>query len=255
MTNEISGGGDVRKPAPFVVLTTQRSGSNWLEERLDSHPDIEMKRSEIFRRSLDSEDSYQTYRAASRGRLIAAHVVPFDVKRRYLRALFASTDAEAVGFRLMYDQLRSNPSLLLLTPASRMRVIHLVRENVLGAHLSIATVKQTGVYLKRKPYDEPPLVVLPIEGLLDDLRSRKAAIDRHRRRFRLLPRLEITYEAYVEAPEEHDRRVLDFLGVDPAPMLQSRWVKPSSGSLADRVANADEVATALSGTEFEWCLT
>src|SRR5690348_4401099 len=52
-------------PAPlasFVVVSTQRSGSNWVEDRIDSHPDLTMVRSEPFRTTSDRADSYQAYR-------------------------------------------------------------------------------------------------------------------------------------------------------------------------------------------------
>ena len=80
--------------------------------------------------------SYPDYCDSTLGRRVASRTVPPIAKLNYLRSVWAPTTrrAKAVGFRLMYDQLRRNPSLRILLPVHRVRVVHLVRHNLL-AHL------------------------------------------------------------------------------------------------------------------------
>ena len=237
---------DRRPGSRFVILSTQRSGSNWVEDRLDSHPDITIIRSEPFRTTTDLPDSYHAYRRHHR---LLSTVAPPFAKASFVGDLLGSTSGDARGFRVMYDQLRRSPSLLLTLRRKRVQVVHLVRVNVLATHVSALLAKQTGVFVTR----EEPLGVdgvhVPAASLVSDLDQRL----RRTERFRWLlshsglPSCEVAYEDYVGAPDKVDRQVLAFLGVQEVP-LTSTFERLSSRVVAQRITNLDEVADALRST-------
>lgn len=239
-------------PRRFVVLSTQRSGSNWLEDRLDSHPAITMWRSEPFRETGDFEGSYRRFASRSFARRLGATLVPSVSKAVFVAGL-TRVSSEAVGFRLMYDQLRRSPSLGISLPLLGHSVVHLVRENVLATYLSTLAAKDSGVFVSRGHRETPPVVV-PTESLVEELGRRQALIDRHRRLVRHLESLEVRYEEYVKDPEGHDGRLLAFLGLPSHPLV-SRFRRLGEPSLIARIKNADEVSECLRDTGYFALLT
>lgn len=235
----------------FVILSTQRSGSNWVEDRLGGHPDIEMRRHEVFRKTLGTSGSYQAFRRGSRSSRLLTTAVPPLGKFMYTADLFGQSSKPATGFRLMYDQLRRYPSLGLTLPAQGVRVIHLVRENVLATHVSVQVAAASGIYVRRREQPRADKVVLDVETLLDSLRHRVRRIDRHRRLIKRQPHIEVRYEQFVAAPDLQDLAILEFLEVDASVSLGSAVKRLGRGSIADRVENYEQLAAALRGTEFE----
>lgn len=239
-------------PAPhrFVILSTQRSGSNWLEDRLGDHPEITMFPNEVFRKTLDRPIAYRRYRRSTPARRLLGAALPPVSKARYLSWLADRTPPEstAFGFRLMYDQLRRNPSLGPLLGRGT-RIVHLVRSNVLETHVSVVAAKQSGLWVTRSTEKKSPSVELDTAGLVEELERRVALIERHRRLVSRLPSLEVAYEEYVAEPAATDVRVLDFLGVEIA-SLGSALQRSGSRVLRDRISNVDEVAAALAGSRF-----
>ncbi len=233
----------------FIVLATQRSGSNWLEDRLDSASSIVMHRSEVFRRTLQ-QGGYREWASANRARSVGARVVPGWNKHRYIESLRPPTNTERAGFRVMYDQLRRNPSLLAPILVQRVPVIHLVRENVLSTYVSTLAARQTGRYITRSNHKPSPPVVVDCANLLDELDRRYGLIERHRKLLRWADHHEVSFERYVAQPDTHDARVLEFLGLAPD-TLESDFRPQGRGGVRDRIANIDQVERALSGSRFE----
>lgn len=214
-----------------------------------------MKRSEVFRRTLRSADAYQTFRRATLGHRIGSVVAPYHLKRRYLHWLWSTTGTEAVGFRLMYDQLRRTPSLHLLIRTQGIRLIHLVRTNVLATHLSAEVAKETGRFMSRSPDRESPTIALRTDDLVRQLGRRQRRIDSHRRVIRSLPHVEVAYEDYATEAEAIDSKILAFLQVDPSLALRSDLERLGSRPLSERILNIDDVHRTLDGTEFAACLS
>lgn len=239
----------------FVVVTTQRSGSNWLVDRLADHPDILMIRAEVFRSSVTRPRSYREYRDANQVRRVAGVIAPAVTKAEYLRWLRRVAVAEGAhshGFRIMYDQLRRNPSVVPVLFATRTPILHLVRTNVLETHVSAAAARESGLYVTRSTKTTPS-VTLECDGLVEALDRRAALIERHRR---LLPRpqtLEVPYERLVADPDDETGRVLRFLGVEPK-VLTARIQRTGHRPLCDRIQNDDEVRATLAGTIYETML-
>lgn len=242
---------------PFVVVAKQRSGSTMLEVALDSHPQIRCH-DELFhgrntwswsyRQFLDERDE----KGGSRLRPVRRPLLA----GRYLDLVFSSEpSAPAVGFRLMYNHLRQNPQLLFLLRRRRARVIHLVRTNVLKARVSTAAARQRQVYRSDVAATEVK-VLLPLDGLLEELHHRDREIAANRRRLRgYHPLLEVAYEEVQASPDREFARILRFLDVDPEVPLRTGTSKQNPDRLEDVLANYDEVAGLLRGTPYEACLS
>jgi hypothetical protein len=235
----------------FVILSTQRSGSNFLEDRLAGHPAISMYRGEVFRKTLHAPTAYRGYRDAKVSRRLLGAVAPAAVKAQYLRWLHRSApkDAPVIGFRVMYDQLRRNPSIASILLVTRTPVIHLVRENVLETYVSVVAARQSGLYVTRSTKKKTPPVVIDAASLVNELERRVALIDRHRRLLRASPSIEVGFDLLVDGPEQADTTTLGFLGLEPVP-LGSRIQRSGDRPLTDRIANIDEVTDALRGSAF-----
>ena len=221
-----------------------------MEDRLAGHPRITMYRGEVFRSTLDSEVAYHRYLQPQQARSVTNRVPPLR-KLAYLRSLADNAPAEApvVGFRLMYDQLRRNPSLAVLLPALGMRVIHLVRENVLETAVSVAAARESGLYMTRSAVKKTSAVHLDVSTLLDDLARRQKLIERHRALVARVPGLEVTYRDYVADPDGQDARIASLLGLEPVE-LESEVQRSGSTAVRDRISNIDQVESALRSTPF-----
>jgi LPS sulfotransferase NodH len=240
----------------FVVLATQRTGSTWLVEMLESHPGIAAYE-ELFlphgaRRTTwggDSEffDSYYARRARRQWPL--ARVL---WSLRYLEEVYSSPSMEAVGLKLMYGQLQAYPWLLAYIALRRVRVVHLVRTNLLDVILSRKTAEARRQYHAQASDSVDHVAVhLQTEQLVSQLESLQRSVDTIRRLLRLLPApcLEVSYEHLTVGQTALDD-VLQFLNVTPKP-LSSRLTKLNRDAKPSLIANYQEVEDALRGTRFE----
>ncbi len=175
----------------------------------------------------------------------------------YLRGLErAHPRAQAVGFKLMYDQTRDHPGLMSLLVLRRARFIHLVRRDLLGAILSLDRAEQHGRWRYHEGDAIPgALVRADTSDLLRRLDEREREIESFRRRLERLPSrvIEVAYEDLWERRDEVLQRVLRFLGVVPSTIeLTSSLVRSTPSRSSEVLENPDDVRAALTGTRFEW---
>ena len=250
-----------RSPVAFVVLTFPRSGSTWLLNMLDSHPQIAAY-DELFLggegvqpRAEDQLDF------ASYLERVPQPTRRFRVPHRiaYLRSVYRERPGiGAVGFKLVYGQVAANPGLLQYFAVRRVRAIHLVRANLLDAVISYEVARETGVFHRRRGEITPVGTVrLDADAIRERLGYMEWAVARGRiwlERFRL-PRVEVAYEELVGRRDETLGTLLRFLDVDARlDSLDSEFERVRGGTTLDLVENADEVRASLSGTRFEWML-
>ena len=220
----------------FVILSVQRSGSTMLIHDLRCHPGVGCY-GEVYRRANTSPASYRAYRAALPWRPAGAH----------LDRLFDRPE-QAVGFKIMYNQLRL-PSLKSALRRRDVKIVHLVRDNVLKQLVSHLVASRRQIFASTEPV-APTQVDCPIDGLLDALEGKQREIERHRRWCLTFDHVELRYEALLADRQEQHRRLLTFLAVDPSVPLDGGRVKLNPDQLEGVVANYGQVVEALSGTRF-----
>ena len=248
-------------PAPFVVFTSPRSGSAWLMDTLNGHPEV-VACAELFRDEggvpdygRDDIPYFRTYLESRPGGGRPERLQRFA----FLGLVYRDRPGvRAAGFKLMYGQVGRNPGLFQYFALRRVRAIHLVRANLLDAAISYEVAKATGIFHPRRGDVVPQVAVaLDASALRTRLEDMEWAIARGRsrlERFRL-PRIDVAYEELVGRRDETFECLLRFLGVEPdVGTLDSDFVRVGTGRALESVENGDEVRGALAGTRFEWML-
>jgi LPS sulfotransferase NodH len=247
------------RPRPFVLLSKQRSGSTWLMDLLDSHPQIcvygELFHSGGYGRPRVGRNRdilfWKSYAAIHqpRGRLAK------------LRSYFEYLDAEvfcpqpgiaAAGFKLMYNQAATELGVLAYLSVRGVSIIHLIRGNHLDAVLSEETSSVRGMFHAEVGAKIDDLQIeLDMFTLLDRIKRREADINAARRFFSTarLPYHEVYYEDLLADPAAL-KPVLNFLHVRENPSLTSSLTKINSTNQQRLISNYGEIKATLTGTRF-----
>jgi LPS sulfotransferase NodH len=261
--------GDENQRLPFIVFGNQRTGSTLIANRLNSHRRI-MCYEEIFLPWVDSEPSLRGW-LRTHGRPQWLRAVP-GTKNAFLAALFESehlsNEIEAIGFKVMYDQISLWPKLAYYVPsagrlledplfrrwlhANRVLIVHTLRRNHLKLVVSHKLAAGSGRFHSRDAGTSGRQIVLPLRGLKTRLMRIEAAERTARKIVKDLPTIEIYYEDYVSSEEAaDDARLCRALGQSvPVGGLTSSLAKVTSDHLRDVIQNYEQVAAHLSGTRF-----
>lgn len=234
----------------FMVLTGQRTGSSWLMDRLDHSPEVEghmelfyhLERREPARagcndypRFVESRDSH------------AAGVRPMAVFR-YLDQLYARR--HAVGFKLMYSQLREYPEILAWLVWRRLPIVHLLRANHLDVVISERLAEATGTShatVNEGTTGQPLQLHLDPDAIVLRIRWLERKQRAMRRLLKLLPNscLEVSYEALCDQRAAFDS-LYAFLHIDRALVREdSKLVKRQCASHDEVIENHEAVRNAL----------
>lgn len=250
---------------PFILLATQRTGSSWVQETLNSHPNLKVY-TELFiagsrgmplwePNDIEFLNTYwETH--ARRPRRLTHHYWTV----RYLQRVFDQPGWAAVGFKYMYDQVRHTPPVLAYAAARRIRVVHLIRRNLLDVVISNQRALHTGIFHMAAD-GRPPIPWAPAEldrtrfrldpgQVLGELHrlERERELARRWLRATRTPTVEVEYEALLADPRRFGD-ILSFLGAEPAE-LSSGLRKIGTEPRAAVVENLPELEAALAGTPF-----
>jgi LPS sulfotransferase NodH len=244
----------------FVILATQRTGSNWLMGMLDAHPRITVHDELFLPRPLETDyrgrtdvEFFHSYLQRHAPRASAPARAWWGL--RYLGGVLAPASPErTVGMKLMYGQLWKNPAILPYLLARRVRVVHLTRANLLDVVLSerIAIARQRFHAGHGERVDTTTVHLDPRE-LREQLSRLDFRVRTARRLLRALPlrSVEVRYETLATNDEEL-ARVLRFLGVDETGSASDRspFQKLNGRPRRELIENHDEVRDALAGTAY-----
>jgi hypothetical protein len=254
-----------QQAVPFVIWCNQRSGSTHLSSLLASHPEIACWRELFFAGEGRSSQDYFTRSRSSDLPSFLDRFFLYDwraINLFYERPMVQ--EPNAVGFKLKYQQVARYPRIsdYLLSRRSTIRVIHLVRANLLATLVSsrilplvFARFNDANVLADTSLNDFHPLVSLDAKALHSDLECLEAEIVRSRELVANFNTLEVTYEDIVGTPPSSNNRLLTFLSVNSQRLLNSRYRKLLPMSPLDSISNKDEVWSVLKGTRFESCLS
>jgi LPS sulfotransferase NodH len=255
-------------PTRFLLLATQRTGSTWVQEMLNSHPRVKVY-TELFiagstgmplwePRDIEFVNTYWQ-RHARWPRRLTRQLLTIP----YLQRVFAQPGYEAIGFKYMYDQILRSPLVLPYTALSKVHVVHLIRHNLLDMVISNQIAMKTGVF--HVPTDNrPPIPWAPepprehkIEVDADEVIEQLSRLHRDRQRVRSWLRftqsryLELEYETLLQDPNSFGQ-IFDFLGLSsPSPRaLHSGLRKIVTTPRSEVVENYCELERAITGTPF-----
>lgn len=255
--------------AAFILLATQRTGSSWVQEMLNSHAELKVY-SELFLaegrgiplwepNDIEFAVSFVESRAR-RPKLITRRYWTV----RYLRRLLGQDVPQRVGFKYMYDQIRRSPEVLAYAAVARVPVVHLIRRNLLDTVISASLARASGLY--HLPTDGRPQIPWHAAGQVETkirLEPGETLGELHRlmRERRLVrawlrasrtPTYEVQYEELAADPTRFGV-ILKFLGVRQVDVssLDAGLKKLRTAPRSDVVTNFAEVESALAGTPYE----
>lgn len=233
-----------------IILTTQRSGSTFLVSCLRSHPEVECA-GEILNGQPD--DPRPGYRGPFRQVVKAVRILRTGAWRadRFMDAYFRRGTAKVRCFKAMYNQIARPFASRFLIENEDIRVIHLRRHNLLKVHVSTLLMNKRKQLQATAPTETVWIDVNP-QRAIASMRKARERYESYDRAFERHPRLQVSYENLIDnngITEDTRSRICDFLGIAQLPMM-SPLVKLNPDSLRDMVTNYDELADAISRTEF-----
>jgi LPS sulfotransferase NodH len=218
----------VGQQPPTVVFAHRRSGSTWLGQVLNAHPEVTLF-GEIFHRgrataaelAASHAPAPQGFRPLPVPRLLFMQFAYQSPGRfaalRYLTQVVEEGDsAGTVGFKLMYDQLKEHPSVLGWLVLRRARVIHLVRRNPAHLAVSLLISRDTGVWHSKGPAADRVFSIDPAE-VATTVRKVRTSVNKARAVLRCLPirSTEVYYEDLASSPSSSSAQLFRFLGLEP----------------------------------------
>lgn len=229
---------------PFVVLASQRTGSNLLCGYLHHHPMIAMH-NELF-----NEKKIYSHHGS-----VGAEAT--DLQERdsdpgvFLRTALGVRRDGAVGFKAFPEHMRRHEALFDKVLADRrVRKIVLRRENRLAVAVSMVRASVTGDY-QGTNLDDIPVAISP-EDHQRFITSYDAYYEFLCSRLRGQHVIELTYEELTTSPTTTIDMVLNYLNLDPFPSpIQSLFTRQTFRSLKDAVVNFGELQAAFIGTPRE----
>ena len=188
---------------PFVILTAPRTGSSWLVDSLNNHPQVAAHGELFVPEARELESAYgshdlpyfDTY--ARNGGRPRSKLGLLRKRVAYLNELYGRSEVDCVGFKLSYKQATLNPGVLTYLSLRRARVVHLIRSNILASVVSWETAQARQFFHARKgDAVEPVSIELDPETLLERLDHHEYAITLARSWIRnlRLPYTEAFYE-------------------------------------------------------------
>lgn len=220
--------------ARFLILTRSRSGSNLLVSFLNSHPNIYVE-GEIFAEI-----------ACSKYKKRLGHVFGRQPRR-----------IKAKGFKIFYYHPNNGPCTPLWTDLERMphlRVIHLVRRNMLRTEVSRKIAESqgtwTGTSFDKEASQRSKTISLNAEALRESFEKTSAWIKDADSRFHEHQVLNISYEELSEDPIGTFQRVTDYLAVGFVPP-KTNLHKQNPESLSHLITNYWELKEQFKGSEWE----
>lgn len=236
----------------FVIFTTPRTGSTLLIKSLDTHPEI-MCAGEIFffrGAAFHNEHRYPFIRVPLIGAKLNYVVnYPFIWLKLpgFLHRFFNGNKKgeKARGFKLMHYQTYYTPGILSYLKREKVKVIVLIRKNILRNTLSDLRARSTGVY--HNTGDTAARSIPRFRVNLDELARKMKEIEKFNHQLEkdsaTLNRRIIYYEDF-EQWDATISGVLGFLGVSDMP-LKAAAKKLNPEKLEDMIENHEEVRTWL----------
>ena len=236
-----------------IILTTQRTGSTFLVECLESHPQIRclgemLAGGHVRVPDLVYRSRYGTkaYRFLSSGAWW-----PTRMMTRY----FASTERDVNVFKAMYNHINNPVTRNYLRARTSIHILHLRRHNLLKQYVSELLLSKSREK-KWQPHAVKPVPVVRTmvspDAALAYIRRKRELHAWHEALFADHPRLQLSYEDMIDGQSlraEVAEEVCDFLHIERRPM-KSILVKMNPTRLAEMIVNYDEVASLLRQTEF-----
>jgi LPS sulfotransferase NodH len=237
-----------------IILTSQRSGSTFLQSCLNAHPSIRCYGELLVGGHLSVPELFVGHRLPTKAyRYITVGAWnPVGIMDRY----FDRAEAPVVMFKAMYNHVDNIRVRAYLAQHPEIRIIHLRRENLLKQYVSkvLLTAKSERAWL---PHTTSPVPVVSVRISPDLAIKEMCRVRDAFSKFESLladhHKIHLEYESLFNgstlAPDAW-KKIGQLLDIEPA-SVASDLVKMNPNLLRPMVENYDELASALTGTEWE----
>lgn len=224
----------------FVLISHHRSGSTMLMHMLSQFPGFIMHDELFVMGGSYKPSTLREWLRVPEEVYLTAYLSKMQDQngliRNYLdRIYFPSSEGKTVGFKIMYNQILSFGYLFDYIKERNIRIIHLIRNNVIKGVLSAkyrryprgSVYDPSDALRKNMGLEEGEVIerfTINPEELLPFFRKREAYISQFKERLPSFPHyLELIYEditnngeniAYLE--EKYVKKILEFLDIDAA---------------------------------------
>ena len=240
----------------FIVAGTQRSGTTYIRHCLNSHDNI-ICHGEVFQKRYKDDDGYYAYLEKSHLRKVRHYLFRRGIVNQYLDQLYEKTGETSVGIKLMHNQIQyipyAFPMAVSYIKKNNIKVLHVVRRNVLKTHISRVTAMKRNMY-HAKQVQQIVKINIDISDLVSQLKKIDYENIAWQNIFGAGDYMRLVYEDFVSCKEVKTKEILDFLEVGTHQQLHSNNVKINPDDMRDLIINYNEMADCLTGTDFEYCL-
>ncbi|MDY7021865.1 MAG: hypothetical protein SWJ54_10980 [Cyanobacteriota bacterium] len=255
------------------IFTGSRSGSNYLVNLLNTHPQITnygevlgkwtllYKLHSRFGLGGKSTLDYLNYIYTSKLFFTGAQIYSLIAHLRTGQTINFKqwSQVKTIGVKDFFMNLSGDQSYLwsFFKEDDQILIINLYRENLLKKHISLVKMSSTKIISSRDLNSKHQLskLYVNIQELLETLERGYTMLQKRMELLDALPKrrvLHIRYEdLFASASSQNYYRdlIFKFLGVEPIP-VESDHKKLLSKELSDTVENYDEVYNALKDTKF-----
>lgn len=239
----------------FIIFTLPRTGSTLLSKSLNKHPDIFCD-DEIF------HFSFRNFFSPNQFRFIKIKLLPKKINyiinypftylkmKSFLDNYFTNKPNEnfmARGFKLMYYQTFYTPGLLSYLKKNNIKVILLLRENILRNALSDLRARSTGIYHHQDDNEEKRSGLAKLNVDTNELQQKMDGIINQNKKLAAIVSnmdyIKIRYEDFTDWNATMNR-LAAFLNVSTAE-ISAGAKKLNPDNLQDMIENFAEIKTWL----------
>jgi hypothetical protein len=240
----------------FLLLSSQRTGSAFLEQCLNSHEEIKCRGEVLLGYGGDYKKlpprflkKYRRTRTLWQSICSGALIDPMNCIDSHLTI---PNGYSAAGFRLMYNQIERDFRVKRhLEQISDVKIVLLQRKNILKQFVSLKLMHNQSKYgrFSAHVFEKQNIIkvrINPSEAIeyMNKIHLQK---ERYRKFFANLEMLEINYEDMIGTGglnETSSASLCSFLDVKKTPLI-SKQVKMNPSNLQDIIINYDELMNAV----------
>jgi Sulfotransferase family len=244
----------------FVIFTLPRTGSTLLSKSLNRHPEIFCD-DEIFHFSFKGYFSPNQFRflkiplLPKKINYIVNYPVTYVRLTGFLNKYFTNKPTEnfkARGFKFMYYQTLYMPGLITYLKKNNIKVILLLRENILRNALSDLRARSTGIYHHQDNNEEERSGLSKLSVDIPVLKQKMDDIVQQNKKLEAIVSdmdyIKVRYEDFADWNKTMNR-VSDFLHVSQQEVVAGAK-KLNPDTLKDMIANYAEVENWLKQNNF-----
>lgn len=238
-----------------IIFSTQRSGTTLINDALMSHPELHS-----FGEIFSPRDQFAKSAFFCEFSLYKLLIENNNIEQRqsliteFINQL-ADNDDRLLCFKLMVDQFLDLRMGEFLNDYFNLRVIKIVRENLLEVVVSrVRSSANNIVHVDR--YFDPALKLVRLDPhkVINYLNDVKSANDIVRSSLLGANSILINYVDIVNGLDTVISDVYKFLGVDSSFIPDSNLFKIGSANVWDDISNSEEIVSVLKDSEFNYLI-